>query len=135
MWEEPKTDWVATDYVNIVDYNRIINNILHIYDMAEALFKSIERPILGDLATYTTIPYASNYNALESAIYALNSATYNLDHIGERKIYYANQSLPDYNDYNRIENAIYYLYLSLKAHKESLIRLPFTLGNMKGVKA
>lgn len=27
MWQTPKTDWKASDFMNIEDYNRIKNNL------------------------------------------------------------------------------------------------------------
>lgn len=37
-WIEPKTDWVATDYFNATDYNRIKNNIAHLKELTDRLF-------------------------------------------------------------------------------------------------
>lgn len=35
MWQEPKTDWSADDYINIADYNRIIGNIAYLHDLQQ----------------------------------------------------------------------------------------------------
>ena len=40
-WIEPKTDWVASDYFNIEDYNRIIGNITHLRTLADELFDKL----------------------------------------------------------------------------------------------
>ena len=41
MWQEPKTDWSADDYINIADYNRIIGNIAYLHDLQQELYKPV----------------------------------------------------------------------------------------------
>lgn len=38
MWQEPKTDWLPTDYFNFEDYNRIKNNISYLREQALKLY-------------------------------------------------------------------------------------------------
>ena len=39
MWQTPKTDWKASDFMNIEDYNRIKNNLNELRDMSRELWK------------------------------------------------------------------------------------------------
>lgn len=38
MWQQPKTDWQASDYFNIKDYNRIKGNLNEIRRQALILW-------------------------------------------------------------------------------------------------
>ena len=39
MWQQPKTDWQASDYFNIKDYNRIKGNLNEIRRQALILWR------------------------------------------------------------------------------------------------
>lgn len=41
-WIQPKTDWVATDYFNAEDYNRIKNNIAYLKNFTDDLFVGLK---------------------------------------------------------------------------------------------
>lgn len=65
MWQEPKTDWSADDYINIADYNRIIGNIAYLHDLQQELYKPVPYTELAE-KTVSDYPYAWEFNAIES---------------------------------------------------------------------
>jgi hypothetical protein len=120
-WVTPKTDWKVTkdskgnyigDYFNVEDYNRIKNNMVHIFEMA-----SLTPPDFGDdkvcnLNTISPI-YAREINAFENAIEYLKMHVADLD-TGDPTEYFQNGRAITYTELNRIESAQlkYYNYLS-----------------------
>ena len=132
-WIEPKIDWTSNDYVNTVDYNRIIGNIAYLKAYLDGLFLGLTNVSLGDEKPELSLIYAREINAIEVALETLNLETYKFD-IGETKEYMANRRTLDFNELNRIEGAILMLNKTMVVHKESLPRLAFTLGGQKGLK-
>lgn len=132
-WIEPKTDWVASDYFNVDDYNRIIGNITHLKALAGDLFLKLTELPMGEEKTYLSLIYAREMNNIENSLEVLNLETYGFD-IGATTEYRANGSTPLYTEFNRIESAILLLYKTMTSHKEALPRLAFTLGGQKGLK-
>lgn len=132
-WIEPKIDWVASDFVNSEDYNRIIGNIAYLKAYLDDLFYSLSEISIGENETITGIPYARKINAIETALEQLNLETYGFD-IGETKEYLPNTRTLDFVELNRIESAILLLYNTMVAHKNALPRLAFTLGGQKGIR-
>ena len=132
-WIEPKTDWTSNDYVNTVDYNRIIGNIAYLKAYLDGLFADLTNVSLGEEKAVESLIYAREINAIEVALETLNLETYKFD-IGETKEYMANRRTLDFNELNRIESAILLLYQTMVIHKENLPRLAFALGGQKGIK-
>lgn len=135
QFETPKTNWVSEDYININDYNRILNNLLYI--SAEMLSKYYIIPesfydIINEEVTYNDYPTADKWNMIENKLEELNNITGGILNIGDKKTFYPGGSYIDYNELNRIEKAtlmFYNLYYRLERAK---IVLPFTLGNYGG---
>ena len=48
MWQTPKTDWKASDFMNIEDYNRIKNNLNELRDMSRELWKEFPFEEMGE---------------------------------------------------------------------------------------
>lgn len=132
-WIEPKTDWVATDYFNAVDYNRIIGNVAYLKALSDDLFARLTDLSLGEEKDYTSLLYAREINAIENGLELLNLETYNFD-IGEKQTFSANGKTPLWTEFNRIESACLLLFETLMAHKNALPRLAFTLGGQKGIR-
>ena len=132
-WLPPKTDWTANDYVNTVDYNRIIGNISYLKAYLDGLFADLTNVSLGEEKAVESRIYAREINAIENALETLNLETYNFN-IGQKKSYQTNKRTIDWVELNRIESAILLLYKTMVAHKQSLPRLAFTLGGQKGIK-
>lgn len=132
-WIQPKTDWSSADYINAEDYNRIIGNMAYLVRIAKGLFMRVTSVDLGAEKSYADLIYAREVNALETALNTLNLETYVFD-LGETKEYLQNGKTIDFNELNRIENAMLRLYESEMVHRETLPILAFTLGNQKGIK-
>lgn len=131
-WIQPKTDWVASDYFNATDYNRINGNVAHLKAYLGTLFKEMEISLSEEEKTNLSLPYAREFNAIENGLSALNDGTYGLD-IGESKTYRPNGNTPNFEDYNRLESATLALYEMAQVHKANLPRLALTLGQ-KGLR-
>lgn len=132
-WIEPKTDWVATDYLNIGDYNRIIGNLEYLAEYASTLLDGITLTELGKRKTYTDPIYAREMNAIEQALERINKETYGFS-IGETPTYRANKPTPLWSEYNRIEGATLIIGSTAFAQEKAKPRLTFTLGNQRGVR-
>lgn len=131
-WIQPKTDWVARDYFNATDYNRINGNVAHLKAYLGTLFKEMEISLSEEEKTNLSLIYAREMNAIENGLSALNDGTYGLD-IGESKTYKPNGKVPNFEDYNRLESATLALYEMAQVHKANLPRLALTLGQ-KGLR-
>lgn len=132
-WIEPKTDWVASDFVNSEDYNRIIGNISYLKAHLDSLFMGLTNISTIEEKTTKSLIYAREINAIETALETINIETYKFD-IGETKEYLPNTRTIDFVELNRIESAIFMLYEQMENHKQNLTRLAFTLGNQKGIR-
>ena len=132
-WIEPKIDWVATDYFNIEDYNRIVGNLTYLKSFSEQLFRSYDLLEMEQEKTYSSMIYAREINAIENNLETVNINTYNFD-IGDTKEFYPNKTTPLWSEFNRIESAMLLLHNTMLAHKNALPRLAFTLGGQKGLK-
>ena len=135
-WIEPKTDWDITDYFNIDDYGRIVNNIAYLKEYAKTILLNLENVefsenIVND-KTYSSMIYASEINAIEDKLEELNLKTYAIN-IGEKKTYYPNEKTMNYDDLNRIETACLNIFKTISSHINEIQRLPFTLGGQKGI--
>lgn len=132
-WTEPKTNWTKDDFFNIEDYRRITNNIMYLKDFLDSLFYGLSDMQSMSEKNISEPIYAREINDIENNIELLNIETYKLE-IGETKEYFPNQRTIDFNELNRIENAMFDIYTKMKKHKELLTRLSFRLGNQKGLK-
>ena len=131
-WVTPKTNWAITDYFNIEDYTRIVGNLKYIKDYLETMYAPVNLANMADTKTYSSFLYASEVNAIENNLAALNEGTYNYD-IGETKEYVQNGHTPDFEELNRIESAILKLKETLEAQYKNIPRLSFTLGLYRGL--
>ncbi len=136
-WIEPKTDWKVSydengkyigDYLNKDDYNRIINNIRFLKELADKHYLPFSIEEMGNDKTYSDFPYASEWNAIEQNIVSLIENTYPISYTGD---YYYQDETPtlNYEDLNRIEGTLLNIYKILKGQDDSVVKLAFTLGN------
>lgn len=98
-WLTPKTNWVATDYVNTEDYNRINGNLKHIADEFNLVIAEYQSQ------NYTELPYSEKWNIAENNLELINQLTYDFE-IGAKKEFRANQPYIAYEELNRLERAI-----------------------------
>lgn len=134
MWQEPKTDWVAGDYFNISDYNRIKNNIAYLRDLALTVYTNFPFEDMGvDKTSYSQYPYADEFNALENNLESLRRNTFLFDD-SDSKQWYENQRTPNYEDFNRLERACLLFKEGFESQKSMKRRLSFRLGTFKAIK-
>ena len=132
-WITPKTDWVATDPITYVDYNRIINNLKYIQDLCKSMYNQLVNTNLGADQIESDVPYADMLNNIENCLDNINRVSYNFN-IGRKKSYSANRPYIDYNELNRVESVTLTLYEWLDAQKVNIPTLSFTLGNYRGIR-
>lgn len=128
MWIEPKLDWVSTDKFNYSDYNRIKNNIAYLREEALKLYVSFPFSDMGeDKTSYEDIPYADEFMKLEENLEYIKNYTFPF-YDTDRGYWYDNQPTPNYNDFNRLENACLEIRDGLIQQEKCIPRLSFTLG-------
>lgn len=109
-WIKPKTDWKYGDYFNAVDYNRIKNNLLYLHVKINELFPpETDLPDLGTDKVLTDYFYASEFNAFENELEAINNQAYGYD-IGAKQTFYPLGKFIGYAERNRIESTCLRLY-------------------------
>lgn len=131
-WSTPKTNWIATDMINVADFNRWKNNLDYLQNLCEEMYP-IVKSNMGTDQTVEDIPYEDMLNNIENTLDNVNQSSYNFD-IGEKQVFSANSYYIDYNEINRIESAELKLYKWLKAQFDAIPRLAFRLGNYRGIK-
>lgn len=130
-WQEPKTTWVADDYINPTDWERISGNDDYNTELHREMFgtplthKGVH---LETLQAFT----ADLLNQLESNITDINNP-YNLD-IGESKTWKANGNMCDYTDLNRYESAMLKLHDQMETDITIIPKPKMTLGNVEGIR-
>ena len=131
-WIEPKTDWVSSDYFNYWDYNRMIGNLAVLKELSDELFVGIVFENVGDDKSENDVIYAREFNTIENNLY--NIAKWSYGENTKRRTYRSNGVTPTFEDYNRIESMMLLLYNKMTNHKANLYRLPFRLGDQKGMR-
>ena len=132
MWQTPKTNWVATDPISYIDYNRIIGNLNELQTLCQRMYE-LTATDLGNTQTVSDYPYEDMLNAIETALANVNSASFDFA-IGPGVVYVANGDYFDFTELNRIESASLRLYEWLLAQFEAIPRLSIRLGNQRGIK-
>ena len=133
-WIEPKTDWTPSNRFNIEDYNRIKNNLLHLYDIALLLIGNFEIENMGNDLVVGTDEYqdwrVEIFNSFENNLHIINEKVIKGD-IGSKKTFYENGAFLDFEELNRIETAILKNKNALDNIAAGLRRVPFVLGQFK----
>lgn len=130
----PKTNWTANDYINIDDYNRILNNLWYVATQRIGVYYSVDESyesLPDNEVTYSDYPTADKWNLIESKLHGLASLTDDIV-IFEEKTFYPGGTYITYDELNRIESTILELYNLYERIKRSMVTLPFTLGNYGG---
>ena len=110
MWQQPKTDWRASDFFNIQDYNRIKGNLNEIRSMALELWPEFEFEDMG-----------------QDKLDHICTGTYPFE-IGDKRTYSENQPFIGWEELNRIESACLKMYLNIQSGMDSRPTLEMTLG-------
>ena len=128
MWQQPKTDWRASDYFNIDDYNRIKGNLGEIRALAITLWPDFEFEDMGDDKTYQDYGfYADEINRFEANIDHICAGTFPFA-VGESRKYYDNTPFIDCQELNRIELACLKIYGNITGRTDGIKRLAFSLN-------
>jgi hypothetical protein len=129
----PKTDWVATDYINYSDYNRICNNLDWIKTEASTIGIDIDEWTTMTVATgYSDIPYADMFNDIVDNYNQLENIYYGFQPVSD--VYTVNGSTITYVTLNIIEQAIELLDEVISVAHDNIPRLAITLGGNNKLK-
>ena len=126
MWQEPKTNWSADDYINVADYNRIIGNIAYLNELETGLYMPVSYVELAEKAV-DDFPYAEEFNQIESFLSDLSTKTFPFVNY-ERGYWIANGPTPTYDDMNRIESTCLAFYNGYNRQKRTRSKLSIRLG-------
>lgn len=133
-WITPKTNWTENDRFNIIDYNRIKNNLNYLADKVNELCTPIEIGDMGDDLTSVAERWkVAIFNLFETNLKLIAEKSYGEDY-GEYQTFYENGVFIDYEELNRIESATLEIYEKLERQSLGIKRLSFTLGQFKGVR-
>lgn len=128
MWQQPKTDWQASDFFNIEDYNRIKGNINEIRTLALNFWPEFPFEEMGNDKTYDDYGfYADEINRFEDNLENICEGTYPFV-VGDTKIFYENQPFIDWKELNRIEEACRLIYSNIQSREKGRKVLKFVLN-------
>ena len=133
-WIEPKTDWAESDRFNIGDYNRLKGNLIFLHEQAEELYPRFQIADMGaDKNSYADYFYADEFNKFEENLETINESIFT-QALGVRQTFFDNGVFIQYDELNRLESGMLKIYEMLDRHKAGLLKMPFRLGNLKGVR-
>lgn len=132
-WSTPKTNWVATDPITYVDYNRIINNLKYIQNLCKEMYYEFIETNLGSDKTESDVPYADMLNNIENTLERINNASYHFE-IGNKTVFSANSPYFTYTELNRIESITMRFKTWLEVQKSAIPTIAFTLGDYRGIR-
>lgn len=138
-WVTPKIDWNGEttadgtyigDRFNVVDFNRIKNNLDYLQKLAIKLYNEFSIHSLGNDRTPKDYFYADEINKLEANLVTINNNSLKRWY-GAAPTYVDNGSTMDFKELNRLESAILDLYQKLTNQSEGRRMLKWNFG-MKG---
>lgn len=133
-WVEPKTNWSSNDRFNITDFNRIKNNLEYLHAKAISMYKNFNLSDMGsDIMSYENFWKVNYFNAFEENVDIINKTILTKDY-GTSQKFFANGPFIRWDELNRIENACLQMKDILYRQEIGLRKIPFSLGNMKGVR-
>ena len=128
---EAKTNWKATDFFNVQDYNRIKANLNEIRFHALKMWPVFPWEELGPDKTYQDYGfYADEINRMEEDLEYIVQGTFPFQ-IGEKQVYYDNQPFIDWEELNRIERACLTIYGNIRGRITGRRRLRFSLSTRR----
>lgn len=133
-WVEPKTNWSSNDRFNIADFNRIKNNLEYLHAKAVSMYKSFNILDMGnDIMSYENFWKVNYFNAFEENVDIINKIILTKDY-GTSQRFFENGPFIKWDELNRVENACLQMKNILYRQEIGLRKIPFSLGNMKGVR-
>ncbi len=131
-WQEPKINWKGEDSFNILDYNRIKNNLEYVWEQACVLWGAFRMEDMGeDMVSYEGIWNIEYFNAFEMNVDTISEKVGVKK--GMRQTFYSNGVFIRYDELNRIEESIWTIKRMIDEKKEGMVKLPFRLGSPKGL--
>lgn len=129
----PKTDWVATDFINFTDYNRICNNLNWVKDEANELgFSYPDWEVMTLAEDYSSKPYADMWNKVVDNYNLLDDIYPNFEPIED--VFSVNGYYIAYGTLNVLERNILLLDTVLSVAKANIPRLAIILGGNNKLK-
>ena len=133
-WITPKIDWSATDRFNIVDYNRIKNNLNYLWEESQKIWGEYDIEDMGaNLTSYASYWRYQDFNRFENNLETINNHMLR-DNFGAKQTFYPNGVFIGFEELNRIENACLTMKATIDGWYEAMAILPFRLGNKGGIK-
>ena len=107
-WITPKLNWLASDDINFVDFNRIENNMQEVV----AYLNSIQYPMpsltYNTARTLSSVDFLSSINRIEQNLESIRTNFMTPPNYGATETWVAGKGF-DYTDANRLEQNIQYL--------------------------
>lgn len=128
--QTPKTDWIADDFFELSDYERICENLVDTREFAKSFFLVPEYEPMEKKSFGNDEIYAEDMNAIENNLELLNNYTYRLN-IGYKPEYIPNGHVPTYEEYNRIEVGILVIYDAVLTQFKTAQHLPVILNGAR----
>lgn len=134
IWKPPKTDWKPTDKFNWIDYNRIKNNLTWLHKKACELYKTFSIEDMGDdIYSYSEYWKVEFFNAWEENLEIINKNMF-FQNYGQKQRFFENGVFVQWNELNRIEDAILRMHDILESQESGIRRIPFRFGLYKEVR-
>lgn len=132
-WNSPKVNWAPTDYFQLEDWNRIVDNAQYLYDFLNATF-AWKDCVLKDTAA---LPYYDIVNNLEQNLYSLSQTpgfvivefTATTWQPRTSTLYTHNPSYQDFNRWEKFEYDLKYWNERMYTQLNGLYAGNFTAGN------
>ena len=110
----PKTDWTVNisggvylgDFLNSADYTRICENITYLAQLLYTIYGITVTLDSMPSRAVGSIPYASDFNAIETNIQRMCNAWFTPSTLTGQKTWYNNKPSPKTDDWNRWESTI-----------------------------
>lgn len=113
-WTTPKTAWTENDFFNVADWDRIRLNLEFLRAYAGNFFPLVSISATSEKTVQSWL-YASDLNALEENLTAINDGSVQLD-VGAQKVFQPNGPSIDYAELNRIESACAMIYEGIRKY-------------------
>ena len=128
MWAEPKVNWQPEDFVNLEDFNRMIENLNALEEYALPYFPGYAVPKQALIGRDDD--HAPGFlNAIEGHLQASSEATVHDPALPPRKTWELSGPFYTYEDLNRIEGGILSTYQKIGSILTGKPVLAFELGN------
>lgn len=116
IWQTPKTNWLRSDYLTPVDWNRITGNMAYLKDFGQDYYSDLQSLVLEyDSGTKTVSDwiFPSELNAIENDLENINLASVQID-IGQKPLFEAYGYAVTWTELNRIESMTLAIYEEIR---------------------